>query len=375
MKIKIGLFIFSFLWVYNFSWSESIDPHYLAQINVLEARNESEIVTFLNKIKKAGFEGIILRAFQLKGDRTHRVVNNQTTEGVYFKTEYAPLVYELFPLVVEIGHRQGLKVWAWMTTRNCRWKMKDEWLEKKYNFATKRIEPGKGLDIFNPEAVNYLKLLYQDLARTGVDGILIQDDLILRHNVGFGRYIQEKFKEKYGIDLSPFILYKGRKYLPYFWKWIELKTDQLIEVVESLSRAVREVNSSVFLGLNIYYETLLSPKNGLAWYSQDIDKLALSSIDYLFFMIYHRQIKQELVNSEQENLAIFGKLMNEISKKKIEKKAFVKLQIRDWIKREVIKNNELKRYFNLIPDNITGMVFFPIDSYTLSSLKSVSTLF
>ena len=38
-------------------------------------------------------------------------------EGVYFKTEYAPVVDDLLGKLAEIVHRNGLEIFAWMTTR------------------------------------------------------------------------------------------------------------------------------------------------------------------------------------------------------------------------------------------------------------------
>ena len=60
---------------------------------------------------------LILRVFQNKGDRMYQFVTPRREEGVYFKTEYAPVVDDILGKVTEIAHRNGLEIFAWMTTR------------------------------------------------------------------------------------------------------------------------------------------------------------------------------------------------------------------------------------------------------------------
>ena len=68
-------------------------------------------------LKEAGVDTLIFRVFQNKGDRIHKFVTPRHEEGVYFKTEHAPVVDDLLGKVAEIAHRNGLDIFAWMTTR------------------------------------------------------------------------------------------------------------------------------------------------------------------------------------------------------------------------------------------------------------------
>ena len=71
----------------------------------------------MKSLKEAGVDTLILRVFQNKGDRMYKFVNPHREEGVYFKTRDAPVVDDILGKMVEMAHRNGLEIFAWMTTR------------------------------------------------------------------------------------------------------------------------------------------------------------------------------------------------------------------------------------------------------------------
>lgn len=220
---------------------------------------------------------------------------------------------------------------------------KESLLEYRYRFADANLERGKGLDLFDERAVRYILDIYADLAASGVDGILFQDDLVMRHNVGFGPGASRVFHEKTGKTLEPDILYTGggkngyRRDLPVsytedFWIWSEIKARRILFIVEAIADRVGNVNPDCKIAMNVYYDTVINPRNGLAWLSRNIKEYGQSEkIDYFVVMAYHRQIARELnIDNDKAGRIVVG--MPGLLKQWIRPPArnVIKLQTVDW---------------------------------------------
>ena len=167
---------------------EKIERHFeqikTVQIFVLP-NNKQEINDLFLKWEKSGVNTITVRVFHNEGDRYHYGIKSSLKEGVYFKTKEAPLIYDILEDIIPTAKKHGLKVIAWMTTRYADYDNKYLERLKSYSFSEKRILEAKGLNIFANSVQLHIKKLFQDLASYPIDGILLQDDLFLRHNEGF----------------------------------------------------------------------------------------------------------------------------------------------------------------------------------------------
>ncbi len=319
-----------------------------AQIFVLP---DTDYDSYFSKIQEMGYNTVILRVFQNPGDRYHFLLKEHPVKsGVYFQTDKAPVVLNILNKVADTAHQKGLKIFAWMTTRELQWDFpgKQEMMETKYNIQSRLMETGKGIDIFNPNAVKYITELYRDLARHNIDGILFQDDLVLRNIEGFGKYASKAFKEKTTIELKPDNLYYFTEssitdYKKPFRLWCKVKAEKIITLVNKISKTVKEVNPDIKIALNVYYDTVLDPENGLYWLSQDVTLWKSNKeIDYFMVMAYHRQIGRELqidLNSSFQRVLS----MPEILKQWItpQERSVIKLQAVDWESGENIPEKEL----------------------------------
>ncbi|MGZ3570231.1 MAG: tetratricopeptide repeat protein, partial [Thermodesulfobacteriota bacterium] len=86
------------------------------QVSYLEGKHLEEVEKRVKELKNAGVNTIIFRVFQNKGDRVYKFVTARHEEGVYFKTENAPVVDDILGKVAQMVHRNGLEIFAWMTT-------------------------------------------------------------------------------------------------------------------------------------------------------------------------------------------------------------------------------------------------------------------
>ncbi len=335
---------------------------FAAQVLLFKSSTYEELEKEMAAMKASGVNIVIVRVFHNNGDRHHGFASQSKQQaGVYFKSSVAPVIDDVLPKIIDIGHRHGLFVYAWMTTRKMDWKWSDtpKWRDTTYNLKTKEFVYSNGLDLFNHDVQDYIASLYREIAATAVDGILIQDDLVYRHTEGFGDAARLSYNNSFGFALRPENLYKDiyekdgkhyvRNYTPIFWKLVEWRNQHITLFLDNLVRETKKPSPNIKIALNLYYETIINPKNGLAWFSQDISSLKSINIDYFAVMAYHRQMMKE----KRLNLADALNIISDITRIGLDAignkdKLLMKVQSIDWDTKEAVPSNELKMVFEAI---------------------------
>jgi len=272
--------------------------------------------------------------------------------GVYFETDRAPVVADALTPMIRAARKNGLRIWAWMTTRYAVWG-DDRYRLFAYDLSKKAIVPAFGRDLFDDREVADLVGLFQDLAAYDIDGILFQDDLILKHNEGMGEGAERLF----GRPIYPETFYinphpspEGSKYYTDgytdpFWEWSRFKASRLATVVQAIITGARKVRPGLTFAVNLSYESVVRPEKALAWLSQDLEAFTAAGTDYVFIMAYHRQIMREKGLSDP-NAA--GALLSEITSRAIPavgdpSRIGIKLQVMDWDTGTPVSREELRR--------------------------------
>jgi tetratricopeptide (TPR) repeat protein len=360
------------------------------QASYFEGKTLEEVEKRMKELKSAGVNTIILRVFQNKGDRTYPFVTGHREEGVYFKTEYAPVVDDILGKLAEIAHRNGLEIFAWMTTRYADFGLKGspEYRCMKYNFETKKMEMARGFNLFHPEVLKRLENLFRDLGRTPIDGILFQDDLILKHDEDFSAEANQAFLKEYGYLPDPGLFYidpyksdPGKYYVKgytdRFWTWANWKNRWLMNVAKRLMEASRESNPNLQFAINLYFEAVLNDLNGVAWFSQSLSGALRNDFDYYAVMAYHRQAMK---NRNIEVGEAIG-LMAEATQKAADavgdpSKVLMKVWILDWkgngaVSTELAPRKEVEDILAAILNRgKVSLAFVPyIDPFPIDSFK------
>jgi len=309
------------------------------QVMRFDGMTFAEVGKEMAALKASGIDTVILRVFHNSGDRFYPAATPSGGRGVYFATEHAPVVDDILPKLTGLARDNGLKVFAWMTTRYADYGIEgDESLAcVSYDLSSRDYARCKGLDLFNDAAVERLERIYADLARNDIDGVLFQDDMVFRHNEGLGPQAAALFKEDFGVELDPEELYarvpgsEAVHYTPLFWKWASWKNRRLLEVAGRLKDAVREKRPGTVFAINLMYESLTNPPYALAWLSQDLSAALLADFDYFSIMAYHRQMGEELDKTEGEIRDMITKMAEDAVKTVGEPaRVLIKLQTIDW---------------------------------------------
>jgi hypothetical protein len=183
-----------------FSKKKEIPPEPLRGVQVLlfESEDLEGLIDEMAAIKDIGCNTVIVRVFHNRGDRFYPFADPKCDAGVYFATDHMPVVDDVLGTMIAAAKANDLAVFAWMTTRYAVAEG-DEYGLLEYDFASKTLVPAFGVNLFDDDEVTRLVGLYRDLSAYAVDGILFQDDLILKHAEGMG----EDAEKLYGKEISP----------------------------------------------------------------------------------------------------------------------------------------------------------------------------
>jgi len=314
------------------------------QVSYLEGKNLEEVEKRVKELKNAGVNTIIFRVFQNKGDRIYKFVTAHHEEGVYFKTENAPVVDDILGKVAEMVHRNGLEIFAWITTRYANYGLEGHpgYRCKRYNFETKQMEEARGFNLFHPDVLKRLEGLFRDLGRCPIDGILFQDDLILKHDEDFSTEANKTFLKEFGYLPHPDLFYidpyksesgkyYAKAYTDRFWTWANWKNRWLMNVAKRLMEGARESNPNLQFAINLYFEAVLSDSNGMVWFSQTLPGALKNNFDYYAIMAYHCQAMKDRNIEVREAIG----LMAEATQKAVEvvgdpSRVLMKVWTLDW---------------------------------------------
>jgi len=361
---KLFLFMIFFLTLFtNFTRAENIVA---AQVFTLP--DSKKLLPYFATLKHLGFNTVIVKVFKIS--------KRKGRSGVYFKTKYLNVIKNILPEIIKTAHRCKLKVIAWMNTRKF-----PSLLEKfpllcalKFDLDTLGFKRTSKLSIFNLRAKLFAKKIFMDIAKTGVDGILFQDDAMLRQNEDFSLAARSIYRRVFQKSLSPYSLFTKLKYSKTlkkrilieknedFKKWSYLKAKFLAEYLASLKESIKKVNPHAQVLLNCYYEVALKPQNALYWMAQDINILKnQKAADWFVIMSYHRDIKHELNLSYSEmfqKIATIAKWAKKLIRRRVN--IALKIQLRDFKTKEFIDKSELKKVLRIFKYyHIKNIIYVP----------------
>ncbi len=350
---------------------------------------KDQLDSFFKKTKEAGLDSVIIRLFSLPGDRDFwRRKGEENFSGVYFRTKHAPSKDIFLPEILKSAKKFGIKVFGWMTTRKSVWALNEhpEWADVYYDINSKKFRYHVDrLDIFNPAVCNYLTELLKDVPKNGLDGLLFQDDLVIRYNEGFTKSGVNGYHEFSGNETRTmpkdffseisFCAEDNRSYVTKFtkdyYKWQEWKNLYLISLLNNFSDELKSRNESFKVIYNCYYETIISPDKASEWLSQDISSIQkYLNVDHISIMLYHIQMCREL----KKNFADIKKMVDAGLKNNIQSsKVVIKIQLKDWKTRKCEPSDKIEQIVRMLKDNnINNFIFVPIDNISDMELVRVA---
>jgi len=244
-----------------------------------EALGERELV----RLQQAGINTMVVEvARQGAGPRSPR-----SDAGVYFKTDWAPIIRDRLGELVLSAHRKQVQVWAALSIRRMDWIDPGlGWFDGRYNPATGDVIASGTIDLLHPAVSEYLIGLLMDLAATGVDALLLVADPPSSVWEGFSPFALRVYERDMGQRLDPARLRLGAsqeslQFAPEFWRWAGWKQREQFKVVDGILRAVRKSYPKVRVAIEVHPEAITNPRAALAWYTEDLLDLRRYRFDYI----------------------------------------------------------------------------------------------
>ncbi|MBI3610126.1 MAG: outer membrane protein assembly factor BamD [Nitrospirae bacterium] len=213
------------------------------QIGIIRAGDPGEAMGAMEKmVEKVTIPGVLTM-----------VVRGYGANGVYFRTDQAPVIDDRLSSTAAAAHARGLKVWVRIPSRHLPWfKVPGEERDIGYDPVKKRMTSTEALDLFNPTTLDRLGRLYLDMAATGVDGLVIDEDPWTGPWEGFSPAARDGFLNDFGETVQPdqwvaapgsggrsdpFPEFSGA---PLFWKWVGWKNREALNRLAQVIKTVQE---------------------------------------------------------------------------------------------------------------------------------------
>ncbi|UCF30289.1 MAG: hypothetical protein JSV26_09500 [bacterium] len=341
------------------------------QVLVIEEKDIPSIRSRLRLYRRAGFDTVIVRSFHLPGDRPHLPAGPVPSgaQGVYFPTERAPVIQDIISPFAAVCREEGMKVYAWMVTRKARFGNPSIPRDVLFDPEDRTLRTNSDLDILNAAVEPYLQGLFMDLAATGVDGILLQDDLASRMTEGFSVTNLDRYRKETGETSLPYRHLRsvrgedGRRYLRAdrrFQPWIGWKTKRILALARKLEESATAANRDIKVAINLTYETITDPENGRLWLAHDLKSALRDGPTYTAVMLYHRQIQEELGLGLPGVLALLERSLA-AAEGHLEHRTriILKFQTQDWRTGQPVPPGELMNALTSLWDRGWSIAFVP----------------
>lgn len=378
---RIVLILIFILVSVNSGAQESTTPIRAAQVFHSNAGTYKEFEREVIRMKHLGVKLLIFRVFGNEGDRIYSFADPKSMSGVYFQTTHSPVIDDILGKVTRIAHKHGIKVFAWMTTRHAIYGVNQDLFDSSYSLKVGDYQTSPKLDLFNDQAVWQLEQLYSDLAKYQIDGVLIQDDFVMRHMEGFGTEAKVNYLSKFNklpeannmymeLELKDNGRVKRIEYSDEFWEFQDWKNNRLKLVAGELIKVLKQSRPRIEVALNVNYELFHKPKNALAWFAHD--KELAQKFDYIAVMAYQDQIMKELGISLDEA----GNLIQENTNKAVEvmgspERVIMKIQTIDWKTRKDLSLKQIRFIYQKVwfvsPD--IGVAIVPWENRNYNFLR------
>jgi hypothetical protein len=269
---------------------------HLAVILSLSDQWSTELLDrWMEGLEKAGVDSLVVKLFHNDGQ--------SMPSGVFFQTNYAPVLTDQLTFLVKAAHGHRLKIFAWMSLRQMNWKINSdpEWADLKYDSHTLDLIPYGSLDLFRPAVHDYLTRLYRDLAGYPLDGILFGEDLYYRTDEGLSEPARRQYSLDFGEVFQPKVLSQGSLMVSndIFWRWVGWKSRQVYHFLGLLKEAIRNTNPELQIGLTLSEETVLNPIQALTTQSQDILEAKQLMLDYYIIPVELTNTHDDLIRVSQ----------------------------------------------------------------------------
>ena len=187
--------------------------------------------------------------------------------GVYFQTSKAPVVHDLFQVIVPAAHAKGMAVLASLNLHEPGWTtVNPEWGIATANRTDQLFQPIGHVDVLHPEYQRLVSEVAQDLLRTDIDGLVVK----ARRAKGFVEEWSPTSRRMFEGLFEPSFSSQDQSVSLDAWRWVGWKTRTYLGFVAGLTKQLRQTRPGFLAAVVVHESAVFSPRDALTEHGEDV---------------------------------------------------------------------------------------------------------
>jgi biofilm PGA synthesis lipoprotein PgaB len=315
-------------------------------------QQERNLGALVERISRLKISHVFLQAYSdLDG--------NGGAEALYFPNRFLPMRADLFNRAAwQLRTRAGVTVYAWMPMLSFAGSVDRSWMVLQAGPEGTEQDPGgePRLSPFNPDAREFIKGIYEDLARHAhFEGLHFHDDGRLNELEDASESALAAYRDLYGQDID---IAELKNDPAAAQRWASLKTLSLLSLSDELRAVVRQYQPRLKTSRNLFAPAL-SGQDGERLLAQDFSRF-LSHYDFVTVMAmpYLEGIDDPSLQADfYRQLVNRGRQLDPSMGRTI-----FQLQTRDWRNQQAIPPVELKNTLRMLQSmGVRNLAYYPDD--------------
>ncbi len=221
-----------------------------------------DVGLWIAQLADAGVTSLIVEA----GSSSHQTIQSGPM-GAHFKTSKAPVIEDLFTLIVPAAHAKGMAVLASVNLHEPGWMtVNPEWGTVMANGTDQVLQPVGHVDVLHPEYQRLVSEVAQDLLRTDIDGLVLG----ARRAKGFAEEWSPTSRRMFEGLFGPSFDSQDHSVSPDAWRWAGWKTRTYLEFVARLTQQLRQTRQGFLVAVVVHEHAVFFPVDALTEYGEDV---------------------------------------------------------------------------------------------------------
>jgi hypothetical protein len=187
--------------------------------------------------------------------------------GVYFHTSKAPVIEDLFTVIVPAAHAKGMAVLASLNLHEPGWMtVNPEWGIVMANGTDQVLQPVGHVDVLHPDYHRFVGEVARDLLRTDIDGLVVGARRTKEFSEEWSPTSRRMFEGLFGPSFDS----HDQSVAPDAWRWAGWKTRTYLGFVARLTQQLRQTRPGLLVAVAVHERAVISPVDALTEYGEDV---------------------------------------------------------------------------------------------------------
>jgi len=344
----------------NFFYSETLDSvklrGSLLEIELPAAKDWSELDQYFEDLAEKGIASVQLDLIQITETPIFLFSNHFKKQGYYFYVKNRPLIDDILEKLVNIAHKNRLKILISLPLRHHPQIGHNSVLlmDEKWSAIQNETRPNRKLDLLNSATKGFLTSIINSLLASKVDGIVFKDDFTYDITDGFSKAAIESYQVATGRkiifndmfvpinvanDEEIGILTTDEFMNVAMWRSREIK-----QLIWDIVSRIRRVRTDFMIGLDVVPEMVLDEKVSVKWHSTGLR--FLKDLDIDFFKLKWKKFNTDTETDSKTYKKALSAL-SEMSKKAV---IYTKIPFNDQRRNVILLNEKISEVVKLQED-------------------------